>query len=125
MPQQYHQDDLFVPARRPTGAPALSPGARARRATEPDARTRNPSRCRGLPARTLAWCRALRNRREVPAYAGWVKFAVVNNGAACCAHRRQADPQSAVAGATPQDLHRRSDGTRWTNRQLLWHMAFG
>jgi hypothetical protein len=23
------------------------------------------------------------------------------------------------------DLRRRSDGTRWTNRQLLWHMVFG
>ena len=37
----------------------------------------------------------------------------------------QNDFHQLVAGATPQDLHRRSDGTRWTNRQLLWHMVFG
>ena len=27
--------------------------------------------------------------------------------------------------ATADDLRRRSDGTRWTNRQLLFHMLFG
>jgi hypothetical protein len=27
--------------------------------------------------------------------------------------------------ASPADLARPSDGTRWTNRQLLWHMLFG
>ena len=37
----------------------------------------------------------------------------------------QTDSHQLVAGATPQNLHRRSDGTRWTNRQLLWHMVFG
>jgi hypothetical protein len=30
-----------------------------------------------------------------------------------------------VENASAQDLHRRSNGTRWTNRQLLFHMAFG
>jgi hypothetical protein len=30
-----------------------------------------------------------------------------------------------LASATPADLHRRSDGTRWTNDQLLFHMLFG
>lgn len=30
-----------------------------------------------------------------------------------------------VACATPQDLQRKSDGTQWTNRQLLFHMLFG
>jgi hypothetical protein len=30
-----------------------------------------------------------------------------------------------VAGATAADLRRRSAGTRWTNRQLLFHMVFG
>jgi hypothetical protein len=30
-----------------------------------------------------------------------------------------------VGQATPADLRRRSDGTRWTNRQLLFHMLFG
>ena len=37
----------------------------------------------------------------------------------------QTDFHQLVAGATPPDLHRRSDSTRWTNRQLLWHMVFG
>ncbi len=32
---------------------------------------------------------------------------------------------SLVAGATPDDLQRKSDGTEWTNRQLLFHMLFG
>ncbi|OEJ43016.1 maleylpyruvate isomerase [Streptomyces agglomeratus] len=27
--------------------------------------------------------------------------------------------------ATPADLARQTSGTRWTNRQLLWHMLFG
>ena len=27
--------------------------------------------------------------------------------------------------ATPADLRRPSDGTRWTNQQLLFHMLFG
>ncbi|NWF29525.1 DinB family protein [Streptomyces sp. PKU-EA00015] len=27
--------------------------------------------------------------------------------------------------ASPTDLARPSNGTRWTNRQLLWHMLFG
>jgi hypothetical protein len=30
-----------------------------------------------------------------------------------------------VGQATPADLGRRSNGTRWTNRQLLFHMLFG
>lgn len=30
-----------------------------------------------------------------------------------------------VAGATPHDLQRKSNGTQWTNRQLLFHMLFG
>ena len=30
-----------------------------------------------------------------------------------------------IGEATPADLHRPSDGTRWTNRQLLFHMLFG
>ena len=30
-----------------------------------------------------------------------------------------------IADATPADLRRPSDGTRWTNRQLLFHMLFG
>jgi hypothetical protein len=30
-----------------------------------------------------------------------------------------------VGGATPEDLRRPSDGTKWTNQQLLFHMLFG
>ncbi len=30
-----------------------------------------------------------------------------------------------VGNATPADLRRPSDGTRWTNQQLLFHMLFG
>ncbi len=30
-----------------------------------------------------------------------------------------------VSGATRADLRRPSDGTRWTNQQLLFHMLFG
>jgi hypothetical protein len=30
-----------------------------------------------------------------------------------------------VEGATPAELRRASDGTRWTNDQLLFHMLFG
>jgi hypothetical protein len=30
-----------------------------------------------------------------------------------------------LADASPADLRRRSAGTRWTNAQLLFHMAFG
>jgi hypothetical protein len=30
-----------------------------------------------------------------------------------------------VQDASPDDLARASDGTRWTNRQLLFHMLFG
>lgn len=37
----------------------------------------------------------------------------------------RADLHHLVARATPADLRRRTHGTRWTNGQLLWHMAFG
>jgi hypothetical protein len=30
-----------------------------------------------------------------------------------------------VAAATTEDLRRRSEGTRWTNQQLLFHLVFG
>jgi DinB family protein len=30
-----------------------------------------------------------------------------------------------VASATDEDLRRRSEGTRWTNEELLYHMVFG
>lgn len=30
-----------------------------------------------------------------------------------------------VGSSSPADLRRRSDGTRWTNEQLLFHMVFG
>jgi hypothetical protein len=39
--------------------------------------------------------------------------------------RVRADLHHLVAHASAADLRRRTDGTRWTNQQLLWHMAFG
>jgi hypothetical protein len=30
-----------------------------------------------------------------------------------------------LSSASRRELHRRSDGTRWTNRELLFHMLFG
>jgi hypothetical protein len=39
--------------------------------------------------------------------------------------RAQAEFRELINKATPQELRRRSDGTRWTNRQLLFHMVFG
>ncbi len=37
----------------------------------------------------------------------------------------RADFRLLVGDATPADLRRPSDGTRWTNQQLLFHMLFG
>jgi hypothetical protein len=39
--------------------------------------------------------------------------------------RARADLRDLVARATPDDLRRRTRGTRWTNGQMLWHMTFG
>jgi DinB superfamily len=39
--------------------------------------------------------------------------------------RVRADLRHLVAHATAADLRRRTNGTRWTNGQMLWHMAFG
>jgi hypothetical protein len=39
--------------------------------------------------------------------------------------RVRIDLHQLVAHATASGLRRRSEGTRWTNRQLLWHMVFG
>ena len=39
--------------------------------------------------------------------------------------RVRADLHHLVAHATEADLRRRTNGTRWTNGQMLWHMAFG
>jgi hypothetical protein len=39
--------------------------------------------------------------------------------------RAQANFHDIVGRATPADLRRRSNGTRWTNRQLMFHMVFG
>ena len=36
-----------------------------------------------------------------------------------------ADFYQLVLGGTAADLRRRTNGTRWTNGQMLWHMAFG
>jgi hypothetical protein len=39
--------------------------------------------------------------------------------------RVRVDLHHLVTHATAADLRRRTDGTRWTNQQMLWHMAFG
>src|SRR5260370_34062408 len=39
--------------------------------------------------------------------------------------RVQADFHELLGQATRADLARRTDGTRWTNEQLLFHMLFG
>jgi hypothetical protein len=39
--------------------------------------------------------------------------------------RVQADFRRLLGQATPASLARRTDGTRWTNEQLLFHMLFG
>lgn len=39
--------------------------------------------------------------------------------------RARAEFGSLVASATPDCLRRKSDGTDWTNRQLIFHMLFG
>jgi hypothetical protein len=39
--------------------------------------------------------------------------------------RVRADFHHLVATATPAGLRRATNGTRWTNQQMLWHMAFG
>lgn len=39
--------------------------------------------------------------------------------------RARADLHHLVSQATAVDLRRRTNGTRWTNGQMLWHMAFG
>jgi hypothetical protein len=39
--------------------------------------------------------------------------------------RVRADLHQLVARASAADLRRATNGTRWTNDQMLWHMAFG
>lgn len=39
--------------------------------------------------------------------------------------RAQADFHQLISEASADDLRCRSNGTRWTNRQLLFHMVFG
>jgi hypothetical protein len=39
--------------------------------------------------------------------------------------RAQQELQARLAGASTEDLRRRSSGTRWTNEELLFHMVFG
>ena len=39
--------------------------------------------------------------------------------------RVRTDLHQLVSRATADDLRRRTNGTRWTNGQMLWHMAFG
>lgn len=39
--------------------------------------------------------------------------------------RTRTDMHQLISRATPADLRRGTNGTRWTNGQMLWHMAFG
>ena len=39
--------------------------------------------------------------------------------------RAQAEFHQLISSASPEDLRRLTDGTRWTNRQLLFHMVLG
>ena len=39
--------------------------------------------------------------------------------------RAQAEFHQLIATASHEDLHRPTNGTRWTNRQLLFHMVLG
>jgi hypothetical protein len=39
--------------------------------------------------------------------------------------RVRAEFRALIANSTPADLKRTSNGTRWTNRELLFHMMFG
>jgi DinB superfamily len=39
--------------------------------------------------------------------------------------RVRADLHALVTGASTADLRHRTDGTRWTNQQMLFHMVFG
>lgn len=39
--------------------------------------------------------------------------------------RARTDLHHLVETATAAELRRRTDGTRWTNQQMLWHMVFG
>jgi len=39
--------------------------------------------------------------------------------------RAQAEFHQLITNASPDDLQRPTDGTRWTNRQLLFHMVLG
>ncbi len=63
----------------------------------------------------------------VPPLASEPRPAPVLDRAAMRAEMEQArlDFQRIVSQATPPDLRRPSDGTRWTNEQLLFHMLLG
>jgi hypothetical protein len=39
--------------------------------------------------------------------------------------RAQQELEARLAGATAEDLRRKSNGTKWTNEELLFHMVFG
>jgi hypothetical protein len=39
--------------------------------------------------------------------------------------RARRDLEAWLEGATAEDLRRRSNGTKWTNEELLFHMVFG
>ncbi|WP_438297207.1 DinB family protein [Streptomyces sp. HUAS TT7] len=53
------------------------------------------------------------------------RLAVDRQGVHAELERVRAEFHELLDAATPQDLVRSSDGTRWTNEQLLFHMLFG
>lgn len=48
-----------------------------------------------------------------------------NDGIVTGYRRAARDLDAWLESATPADLRRRSNGTRWTNEELLFHMVFG
>jgi hypothetical protein len=51
---------------------------------------------------------------------------VTDRAAVVAGYRRnEAELHALLAGASRSDLARRSNGTRWTNEELLFHMVFG
>ena len=50
----------------------------------------------------------------------------LDRDAVVAAYRRNCiELEAILAAASPDALHRRSAGTRWTNEELLYHMVFG
>src|SRR6185295_9560801 len=74
----------------------------------------------GPPQRARSHSRREHLRMSEPRGAHGGRNAIVEELA-----RVHADFHHLAATTTPDELHRRSNGTRWSNRQLLFHMVFG